>query len=184
MDLSNDPIAPEVEKLMGEIFRAGIKLEGGSQYNKVFGIIHKLQSSLKEKEEVNRGLQNACDSWAVICEELNSKLKEKEKECDGLKGLCILKDAKIDSQKEKLSILSLNCTHYENKAAEKEKECEVWKQSNSHAVELYKKALRREHEWLKQIEELKAENERLKGDVEHYEKEIEALKSNLYSKED
>lgn len=34
-----------------------------------------LKSSLKEKEEVNRGLQNACDSWAVLCEELKAENK-------------------------------------------------------------------------------------------------------------
>jgi chromosome segregation ATPase len=50
-----------------------------------------LKISLDESNEINISLQ--------------SSLKEKEKECDGLKGLCILKDAKIDSQQEKLEEL-------------------------------------------------------------------------------
>jgi len=50
MDLSGDPVAPEVEKLMAEMFAAGIKLEGGSQYNKVFGILHKLLTKIRNMQ--------------------------------------------------------------------------------------------------------------------------------------
>ncbi len=49
-----------------------------SQYSQAKAQITALQSSLKEKEEVNRGLQNACKKWETICEELkaeNERLK-------------------------------------------------------------------------------------------------------------
>ena len=52
MDLSGDDIAPEVQKLMAEIFAAGIKLEGGSQYNKVFGILHRLLTNISNLEKL------------------------------------------------------------------------------------------------------------------------------------
>jgi len=56
MDLSNDQIAPIVQDLMAEIFRAGIKLEGGGQYNKVFGILYKQSQRISELEAENEKL--------------------------------------------------------------------------------------------------------------------------------
>jgi len=78
-----------------------------------------LQSSLSEKEDSiiekdfiikdlqteARFLNENADNLMDQVYNLKSSLKEKEKECDGLKGLCILKDAKIDSQQEKLEEL-------------------------------------------------------------------------------
>jgi hypothetical protein len=69
-----------IVKQQEEIFELKLHRDSFESENKILqDHLTALQSSLKEKEEVNRGLQNACKKWENICEELkaeNERLKE------------------------------------------------------------------------------------------------------------
>ncbi len=79
--------------------------------------------------------------------------EELENQITQLKGMAIIKNARIDYDKEQITALQSKCTEKEKECEELKNQLDIIKLENSFADEA--------------IEELKAENERLKGLIEN-----------------
>ena len=92
-----------------------------------------------------------------------------------------LEQSEIDDIcKEKSSIATSDqITALQSSLKEKEKECEVWKHSNTNAVELYKKSLQRIKELENTIYHERANNEQTLLVLSRKDAEIEALKERV-----